>query len=292
MEFIGYNQNPMRNRKQTNAGSTGKYSYDGKIAHWWRSRAQDSAHQRAYRKIADFIRASFPRSPRLIIDYACGAGNLLSLLSHRFARSKIVGLDGSAFLLGLALRRISHIPRECSRRISLIHTPLPNLSLMRGRADLVLFCFPNMMPGGNAAARLESTRLSRNEREIARRLSIASERGVRDRKSHDSQLVRANLEYGRCISQNLRQLLVQDGICVRVEYANTKRHEWSSLELQRVGFEEGSLDVPMDGLMPRAWFRVLASSYFRSRVMDDVYQQTGDKRDRNGGYLVTVLRAL
>lgn len=238
------------------------------------------------------MEASFPRSPRLILDYACGAGNLLSLLSHRFDRSKIVGLDGSIFLLGLALRRVSRLPLECARRISLIRTPLPNPKLLRGRADLVLFCFPNMIPIGNSGARLEASLLSGNEREIARRLSIAREPGVKDKRSHDSRLVRLNLEYGRCISHNLRQLLVPNGICVRVEYAKTQRHEWSSLESQRVGFEEGTLEVPVDGLTPRNWFRVLASSYFRSRVMEDVYQQTGDKRDRNGGYLVTVLRAL
>jgi len=44
--------------------------------------------------------------------------------------------------------------------------------------------------------------------------------------------------------------------------------------------------------MPRQWFRVLASAHFRSRVMEDVYQQTGDRRDKDGGYLITVLRAL
>jgi len=37
---------------------------------------------------------------------------------------------------------------------------------------------------------------------------------------------------------------------------------------------------------------VLASAYFRSRVLEDVYLQTGDERDKNGGYLITVLRAI
>ncbi len=79
---------------------------------------------------------------------------------------------------------------------------------------------------------------------------------------------------------------------MRVEYAASQRHEWPPIELQRVSFEEGSLDTEVEGILPRPWFRVLASAYFRSRVIEDVYQQTGDKRDKHGGYLITVLRAL
>jgi hypothetical protein len=96
----------------------------------------------------------------------------------------------------------------------------------------------------------------------------------------------------RSISKNLRNLLVQGGTCVRAEYATTRRHEWSPLELLQVSFEEGSLDTVMDGTKIRPWFRVLASAYFRSRVLEDVFEQTEDERDTNGGYLVTILRAL
>jgi hypothetical protein len=100
------------------------------------------------------------------------------------------------------------------------------------------------------------------------------------------------LEWSRTISYNLRQVLPPNGICVRVEYAATHRHDLSSAELQQVAFEEGSLDDEAEGQKTRQWFRVLASAYFRSRVMEDVYQQTGDERDRIGGYWITVLRAI
>jgi hypothetical protein len=62
--------------------------------------------------------------------------------------------------------------------------------------------------------------------------------------------------------------------------------------LVEISYEEGSLDMELEGEKPRQWFRVSASSYFRSRVLEDVYQQTGDERDRRGGYLITVLRAI
>ena len=99
-------------------------------------------------------------------------------------------------------------------------------------------------------------------------------------------------EWHRSISFNLRQLLIRDGICVRIEYATMQRHELSRDELMRVAFEEGSLDIDVEGRKPRQWFRLLASTYFRSRVLEDVYQQTADERDKNGGYLITVLRAI
>jgi SAM-dependent methyltransferase len=292
IEFLGYNLKAMRYGIQTDSSRSRKPSYDGTIAQWWEKRAHDSAHQRAYRKIADFIHASFPRDPRLVIDFACGAGNLLSLLSRRFARSKMVGLDGSAYLLGLAERKFCRLPPECKQRIVLIHTTLPDFSLLRGQADLVVFCFPNMMPPLGPNIRTDSSLLSRKDLEIAGRLAISDVTASKSRKNRDSQSVRQKLEYGRCISQNLRRLLLPGGICVRVEYATTQRHEWSAIELQKVCFEEGALDTKVDGLMPRKWFHVLASAYFRSHVMEDVYQQTGDRLDRKGGYLLTVLRAL
>ncbi len=121
------------------------FAYNGKVGRWWAKRAADGVHRRAYMNIANFIRDSISTEPRLIKDYACGAGNLLALLSRRFAHSRLVGLDRSSFLLGLAEKRFMHLPRNCARRISLIRTPLPGPLLSGRRAELALFCFPNMM---------------------------------------------------------------------------------------------------------------------------------------------------
>jgi SAM-dependent methyltransferase len=254
------------------------FLYGGEVGRWWLQRSMNSSHGRAYRNVADFIRASYPRDPKVIVDYACGTGNLLSLLSHRFPNSRLVGLDGSSFLLGLALRRFLRLPRSCARRISLIETALPRLNLLRERADLVIFCFPNMMPASDEAYVLEGGLCpNRDDGAIARCLEPCNPKA---------------LEWHRAISYNLWRLLVPNGICVRVEYATMNRDELSPPELQIVSFEEGSLDTRVEGRMPRQWFRVLASAYFRSRVLEDVYQQTEDERDRNGGYLITVLRAV
>jgi len=267
-----------------------KYLYNHDLGRWWYERANDRAHARAYRNIADFIRASYGRAPRLIVDYACGAGHLLSFLSYRFPHSSLAGLDGSEFLLGLALRRFSRLPVDCSRRISLIKTSLPNLNLMRGRADLVTFSFPNMIPSDSEGAARQGFGLCRADRECARALAILAREENRD--VPDALTIQSSLERGRLISLNLRRLLVPGGLCVRVEYGTTLREELSPSELVEVSYEEGSLDTDVAGKKARQWFRVSASSYFRSRVLDDVYQQTGDERDRKGGYLITVLRAV
>jgi SAM-dependent methyltransferase len=267
-----------RNEFIVNVKSGNHFSYNGAMARWWMGRSVNCSHRRAYRKIADFIRDSYRHSPETIVDYACGAGNLLALLSCRFPNSSLIGLDGSSYLLGLALRRLSRLPRSCSRRISLIETALPNQNYLRSRADLVIFCFPNMMPFSDEGNEREGKfRLKRNDCAIAKYLDPKAP---------------CDLERSRAISYNLRSLLIPGGICVRVEYATIKRHEFTPVELLRVSFEEGSLDGKVEGKSIHPWFRVQASAYFRSQVLEDVYEQTRDERDRKGGYLITVLRAV
>jgi SAM-dependent methyltransferase len=268
-----------------------KFSYNSKVGDWWLQHSLDSAHRRAYRKIADLIRDSYVRDPAFIVDYACGPGNLLALLSLRFKSSKLVGLDGSSFLLSHARRRFSILPRACSERISLIETQLPDLKLLHGMANLVTYCFPNMVPFLPVFPRSNSI-LCKKDSRAARSLSLATYAGEGRIEERESSANQDGLEWGRSISMNLRRLLVRGGICVRVEYATTRRHELAPHELSQVTFEEGSLDASIDGHRPQQWFRFVASVFSQSGVLEDVYEQTGDERDRNGGYLITVLRAI
>jgi SAM-dependent methyltransferase len=268
-----------------------EFSYNGKIGDWWLRHSRDAAHRRAYSRIADFIRDSYVREPGVIVDYACGPGNLLALLSLRFKSSKLVGLDGSSLLLSHARRRFALLPRMCSERISLIETPLPNLGALRDRADLVTFCFPNMVSLSSNDPAFPSL-LDENDKRVSKGLSLAADSVEDGSQEQDASANQCGLEQGRSISLNLRRLLVRGGICVRIEYATMQRHELSPLELSHVSFEEGSLDTSVDGHMAQQWFRLLASAFFRSRVLEDVYEQTGDERDKNGGYLITVLRAI
>jgi SAM-dependent methyltransferase len=248
-------------------------------ADWWRGRAADRAHGRAYRNIAGFIRASLPREPRVIVDYACGAGQLLARLAPLFPHTRLVGLDGSDALLDLAAARLARLPEGRTAEVTLARTLLPMGRPLGEKADLVVYSFPNMMPSLSTEA-APGAGLDRDDREIARRLA-------RDPGGESDPTL---LEYGRAISRDLRRLLRRGGLCVRVEYADSRRGEWDPRILRQVEFEEGSLDLPEEGIRP--WFRVLASAFFRSRVMQDVYEQTGEERDRSGGYLITVLGAV
>jgi hypothetical protein len=268
------------------------FSYNDITGKWWLDKAADRFHQRAYRNIAEYIQTSIPRSPQLIVDYACGAGDLLSLLSLQFPDSQLIGLDGSSLLLDRAEKRLSLMPPGCTRRISLIETALPKRSRLEKRADLVVYCFPNMTPASDEEGKGLKITVNSTDARIAQHLSEANEPGEEALPLSDLEAIQHALLYGRCISHNLRRLLIRDGICIRVEYATSQRHEWSSRDLLLVSFEEGSLDMEVAGIKPRPWFRVLASAYFRSKVLEDVYHQTGDERDTNGGYLITVLRAL
>jgi len=246
-------------------------------ARWWRGRARDRAHGRAYRNIAGFIRASLPREPRVIVDYACGAGQLLARLAPLFPHTRLVGLDGSDALLNLAAARFARLPEGRTAEVTLARTLLPLGRPLGEKADLAVYTFPNMMPPAEEAP---GTGLEREERDIARRLVGGP----------GEEADPALLEYGRSISRDLRRLLRRGGLCIRVEYADSRREEWDPRILRQVEFEEGSLDLPEEGIRP--WFRVLASAFFRSRVMEDVYEQTGEERDRRGGYLITVLGAV
>jgi SAM-dependent methyltransferase len=265
--------------------SRGLPAYNEGLGRWWYSRANDPAHDYAYRNIARYLRASLFRSPRLIVDYACGAGNLLSRLVDSFPDSRMVGLDGSPFLLGLARRRLGR--RE---RVTLVETALPNFDLPGIQADLVIFALPNMVPSPGSYDLQQAGRfLKKAGRAVARWLVYAGDQDDRD---EDSETRFSTLLLGRLVSLNLRRLLKPGGLCVRIEYGKVRRHELSAMELMRVSFEEGSLDLPVSGKLPEQWFRVLASSYFRSRIIEDVHQQTGGRENRRGGYLITVLRAV
>jgi SAM-dependent methyltransferase len=268
----------------------GLVTYNGKIGQWWRRQASNRCHDYAYRKIADFVRTSFPEPPGLILDYACGTGSLLLRLREHFPSAGLLGVDGSALLLGVARGRIARNHKKDRAGISLLETPLPNFKLPRAIADVVTYVFPNMVPVRKnerpAVELLNPTAIS-----MARHLAWS--RDADDGAGKDRPAaVYANLLCGRLVSLNLRHLLKPGGICVRVEYGSVRRAELTGLELLRVEFEEGSLGNPVGGSRPDPWFRVLASCYFRSRVIEDVYHQSREEADRSGGYCITVLRAL
>ncbi|MCS4537756.1 MAG: hypothetical protein HYY67_02700 [Thaumarchaeota archaeon] len=97
---------------------------------------------------------------------------------------------------------------------------------------------------------------------------------------------------GKVVSRNLRGLLKKGGICVRVEYAKAERERLTELEQCRLAFEEGSLKTSVNGRKAEKLFDFISSTYFQSKVMEDVYYQTKDETDRKGGYSITMVEAV
>jgi hypothetical protein len=267
--------------------SRGLVAYNEALGKWWHLKACDVSHLRAYRKIADFIGASLLKPPRLIAEYACGTCSLLFRLSEVFPASRLVGLDGSAYLLDFARRRLKLSEYKLKNRITLIEIPLPSFDKPRLKADLAVFSFPNMVPSGKVRF---GPYLKPIEVKTARKLAYAADPTIDE--DNTPEMLRLSLLLGRLVSLHLRRLLKRGALCIRVEYARAPRHELSKIQLMRTEYEEGSLDMDTGGQMLKPWFRVLASSFFNSRVIRDVDQQAGKRCSGPGGFTITILRAI
>jgi SAM-dependent methyltransferase len=269
-----------------------EFGYNGYLGRWWRKRSSDIPHAHAYRNIARFVHSSLSTPPGKIVDYACGAGDLLARLAWRFPNSRLIGLDGSRVLLAFAARKIARMGRKYQDRVTLIETMLPNSSVGARDADVAVFAFPNMVPFSlEDDPALREKMLEAHDLRAAQSLAYAQDDSDTEG-TDDPEATRFSLVQGRLVSQDLRGLLRKGGLCVRVEYGKARRDELGPVDLLRVSYEEGSIEHEIEGHPVKQWFRVVASSYIRSRVMEDVYQQTRDRRDLGGGYLITVLRAI
>ena len=272
----------------------GPRTYDDAIGRWWESRSNDWAHRYAYRNIARHISSFFARPPRQVIDYACGAGPILTKLCWHFPNSHITGLDGSRYLLDTAAQRLKHLGRNWSSRVELRLTELPDFSLSGGQADLLVFLFPNIVPQpDNHEVYNRNGFQHEDDAAVGEYLSKAREPDPENETvDNDADSVYDSLLTDKVISRNLRGLLKTGGICVRAHYANAPREELTELVQQRLAFEEGSLEEKVDGYQAEQLFTLLNCLYFRSKVTEDVYHQTREESDKEGGYLLTILAAV
>ncbi|MFQ5876690.1 MAG: methyltransferase domain-containing protein [Acidobacteriota bacterium] len=272
----------------------GSRAYDRVVGRWWLMRSLDRPHAYAYRKIALYARSAVRGTPGTIVDYGCGSGPLLARLARVFPRSRLLGIDGSALMLRLARERLRRLGPSVERRVTLVHTQLPDPTLRRGVADLVVYAFPQIVPPRPARAGSAGGRAGAgSDAAVARVLASAREPDPEEETvTQDPESLFESLMEDREISRNIRRLLKRGATCVRVEYSNAARGELTELVRMRTAFEEGSLRRPVGGARAARLFRFARSSYFRSRVMEDVYHQTRDRSDREGGYFVSILRAV
>lgn len=273
----------------------GRVAYNGRVGQWWHRQALDSSHQYAYRNITNYLlSATRNKPPKLIVDYACGSGHLLTRLVRRFPRSRFLALDGSSQMLTLAEERVAQIGSEALSRVTFRETLLPNFSLPRVKAAVVVFAFPNILTSDKDERKIQSSgRRHQGDKAVARYLAEAREPDPEDETETEEpdDLFETLLDDKR-IAHNLRSLLKRGGLCLRSEYSNAHRREFTRLVQQRKAFEEGSLNVPVNGHKAERVFQYVRSKYFRSKVVEDVYHQTRVADDKEGGYAITLLKAV
>lgn len=287
----------------------GSRSYNAKVGEWWVRQSTNVSHQRAYKRIAAHIGETLGyhkmRAPHLLVDYACGNGEMLKYLAREFSTARIVALDGSKTMLRRALLNLQRngleaeligVPEAFRRpgpQVRIVESALPNFLLPLHSADVVLFLFPNMNFSAAEKRYLES-HIHQHDGylpSMARLLSVIGD--DEEEKSRRAQTaIFKDLLCERALTENVHQLLKRRGVWFKVEYSNIPRQELSEVEQWRMLFAEAAWHPVLNNRRLEDRFEYLGSDYFRSQVILDVYEQTHDPDDRTGGYFISAFRAL
>lgn len=263
--------------------ASGLGAYNTNVGQWWVHKARNAAHAAAYLNIANHVVLCAQRESGLIIDYGCGTGLLMKRLVDVLPAWKLLGIDGSKVMLGGAetWARAKRKGRPASIEFRL--AKLPDVSVSTPKANIIVFTFPNIVSVASERRRFEE--IFRNDRDVARCLATEQE-GEGFEALYDS------LFMSRVVARNLRLLLRKGGLCFRVDYSQGARHELGRFDKLSTLFEEGSLNARQSRLKPQKFFELIYSHYYPSAVIRDVYEQTKDKDFLEGGYLVSLLKAI
>ncbi len=287
----------------------GHKSYDTAIGDWWEGQASNGAHRKSHLAVAEHVADRLKRAgkqPRWLVDYGCGSGLFLTVLANRFPKARIVALDGSRKMLDRAAVRLalaghdfgSVEPKDSfaarGPRVRLVKTPLPNFSLPAGKADAVIFLFPNLTPApGDQKYYDKHGYKNRDDVKLCKVLARLREMDPEDETAKpDPEGMFDGLMTDRVISRNLRSLCKKGGACFKVDYANAHRDELSPLTHMRSLFVEGAMAEDWKGLKSEVFFRYVGNKFWRSQVILDVYHQTKDESDKTGGYFVSEFLAV
>jgi SAM-dependent methyltransferase len=282
----------------------GHRSYDSQVGDWWDWRATDGPHRAAYRHVIDAMQRYYrgkKKTPRLLVDYACGGATFLTLLAQAFPKTRIVGLDGSKHMLRKAAERMEAQGFDAAvvdaekafesqgPRIRLAQTRLPNFKLKQGLCDGVAFVFPNITAVA-ADQPYYDKHGYKNPKDVAvgRMLARFREMDPEDEVGEVDPDERFDgLMTERVVARHIRSLLRKGSPWFKVDYANATRSVLSELTQQRSLFSECALEVPIKDKKSEVLFHYVKDEFKRSRVILDVYHQTRDPSDKTGGYFVT-----
>ncbi len=284
----------------------GHVTYDREVGDWWVKKCENPVHQAAYQFISKKVLAFFKKKhlvlPKVAIDYACGSGALLKVMSDSLPETQWIGLDGSQKLLDRMIHSSENEPFKFSfinelppigSKLNLAQTHLPNFSLTESSSDLIIWCFPNLI-ASEAHLNEYNNHGYQNEDNIAvaELLARLREMDPEDETQNLNQDEwRDELLSERVISWNINKLLKPGGVFVKVEYSNCPRKELTKLTKLRSKFTEGTLKK-VNHLTIEPFFKRRKSIYMESEVIDDVFEQTGDSTDKEGGFSIHIYQKI
>ena len=287
----------------------GPSSYDKRVGDWWDDRSLDAPHQRAYRHVAEHVRDAMRkrklRSP-LIVDYACGSGHFLIELARLLPEARIVGLDGSSKMLDLTAQRCAAkgvsaeaLPADLAfasagPQVRLVQTKLPNFRLPQGKADALVFLFPNIAPAPSDQGLFDRNGyLNRPDTAVGEMLARFREMDPEDEVIREKpEILLDGYMTERVLARNIRGFIKPGGQWFKIDYANAPRAELSQLSQWRCLFAECALGEAIKEKKAAQLFALKGNVFRRSTVILDVYHQTKDESDKTGGYFITDFEAL
>ncbi len=288
--------------------SAGKANiYDSQIGDWWLNQCTDTNHLNAYRNIVNqsvaYYRSQNLPDPQFIVDYACGSGELMVLLNEAFPTSTIIGIDGSEMLLNAFAERSNgtatitannDLFAEEGSTYRLHCSKLPNFDAANGKADLAILCFPNLICDEDDLDLFNENGYSdAQDNDVAHMLARFREMDPEDEvDGPDQEEIFDDLMTARVYSNNIRKFLNNSGIFIQVDYANAPREELTDLVQWRCLFSECALSRPIKDEASTVFFDLDLSSYTESPVIMDVFHQTGDETDKEGGYHINIFKAV
>ena len=264
--------------------ASGLRAYNTTVGQWWVGKTRNAAHAAAYKNIAGHVAQCARGGGGLIIDYGCGTGRLMKRLVEALPAWRFLGIDGSKVMLGDAETWARARRKGRATPVEFRLAKLPDFSASIPKADIIVFTFPNIVSVASGRRKFEG--IFPKDRNLARFLALKQEEGEKAEALYDS------LFMSRVVARNLRFLLRKGGLCVRVDYSQGARHELTRFDKLATLFEEGSLNAKQSRLQPQRFFKLLYSQYYPSAVIRDVYDQTKDKDFLEGGYLVSLLKAV
>ncbi len=277
----------------------GAATYDSEVGNWWVKRAEDKIHHRAYEKIVKALAPYTNSKQGLLVDYACGTGILLKKVLERYPHLRGIGIDGSRNLLERYLSKYDPKARLIdltqswkAKNTLLLPTYLPNFSLPSKKADLIIWCFPNLVPAQEYLDEFNDNGYQKQSWfDQAHKLASFREMDPEDEVDNSSAEDKLDeLLTQRVIHKNIASLLKTGGIFLKVEYANCHRSELTRLTRLKEQFMEGTLSKDIKGLTTKPFFKELSCAYHKSNVILDVFEQTNDPSDKEGGFTINLFQ--